>query len=122
MTEPESFKEWALLELFGHQRLAGHVTEQQLGGASFVRVDVPEDEDEPRPSKKKKELNWKWKLTRLYNPSAIYSITPVSEATARLAARSIAAEPITRWDVGEMVRQAKRTLRPAAIEDDGIDR
>jgi hypothetical protein len=37
--KPETFEEWALLELFGHQRLAGRVTEQQLGGASFVRVD-----------------------------------------------------------------------------------
>jgi hypothetical protein len=78
----ERFEEWALLELFGHQRLAGRVTEQQLGGASFVRVDVPED--------KKKG----WKLTKLYNPSAIYSITPVTEETARLVVRSISPEPV----------------------------
>lgn len=105
----ETFEEWALLELFGHQRLAGRVTEKQLGGASFVRVDVPQDDG------KKGD----WKLTKLYNPSAIYSITPVTEATARMVAKSIAAEPITRWDVGEMVREAKRALRPAPIEEVG---
>jgi len=75
------------------------VTERQLGGASFVRVDVPED------GKKKG-----YKLTRLYNPSAIYSITPVTEETARLLASQIAPEPVSRWDVQEMVKQSKRQL------------
>ena len=102
-----TFDEWALLELFGHQRLAGRVTEQQLGGSSFVRVDVPED------GKKKG-----WKLSKLYNPSAIYSITPVTEETARLVAKSISPEPVTRWDVSQMVQDAKRTLRAAPENPD----
>jgi hypothetical protein len=105
----ERFEEWALLELFGHQRMAGRVTEQQLGGASFVRVDVPED------GGKKKG----WKLTKLYNPSAIYSITPVTEETARMLAKSISPEPITRWDVTEMVREAKLRLQPRPPDDIG---
>jgi hypothetical protein len=108
MSENTKFEEWAVLELFGHQRLAGLVTEVQLGGASFVRVDVPKD-----GSKKG------WKLTKMYNPSAIYSIAPVTEATARLVAASVAGEPVTRWDVQEMVREAKRALRPAPIEEVG---
>jgi hypothetical protein len=103
----QGFSEWCLLELFGHQRLAGRVTEQQIGGASMVRVDVPED------GKKKG-----WKLTKIYNPSAIYSITPVSEPTARMLAQSIQAEPVSRWDVQEMVRDAKKALRPAAVDED----
>ena len=74
MSEQTKFEEWAVLELFGHQRLAGMVTEVQLGGASFVRVDVPED------GKKKG-----WKLTKMYNPSAIYAITPVTEETVMCA-------------------------------------
>jgi len=40
----EKFEEWALLELFGHQRLAGRVTGTAARGASFVRVDVPQDD------------------------------------------------------------------------------
>lgn len=113
-SKPETFEEWALLELFGHQRLAGKVTEQQLGGASFVRVDVPLDDKKAGHSS---GVRGGWKLTRLYNPSAIYSITPVTEETARMVAKSIAAEPITRWDVEEMVREAKRALRPAPIDE-----
>jgi hypothetical protein len=100
------FEEWCLLELFGHQRLAGMVTEKQLGGASFVRVDVPHDEKTG------------WKLTRLYNPSAIYSITPVTEETARMVAKTIAGEPVTKWDVREMVQDARRTLTPAGMDDE----
>jgi hypothetical protein len=101
------FEEWALLELFGHQRLAGLVTEVQLGGASFVRVDVPEG------GKKKG-----WKLTKMYNPSAIYSITPVTEETARMIAKSVSGEPVTRWDVREMVREANKALKPASFVDE----
>ena len=107
MSEATKFEEWALLELFGHQRLAGLVTEVQLGGASFVRVDVPED------GKKKG-----WKLTKMYNPSAIYSITPVTEETARMIAKGCTGEPMTRWDVTKMVREAKLRLRPAAIDEE----
>ena len=107
MTERAKFEEWAVLELFGHQRLAGMVTEVQLSGASFVRVDVPED------GKKKG-----WKLTKMYNPNAIYSITPVTEATARIVATSVSGEPVTRWDVQEMVREAKKALKPAYIDEE----
>ena len=108
VTEQAKFEEWAVLDLFGHQRLAGMVTEVQLGGASFVRVDVPEDG-------KKKGC----KLTKMYNPSAIYSITPVTEETARLIARSVSGESVTRWDVQEMVRDAKKALKPAYQEEAG---
>lgn len=38
----ERFEEWAILELFGHQRFAGRVSEALIGGAPFVRLDVPE--------------------------------------------------------------------------------
>ena len=40
--QPEkAFEQWAIVEIFGHQRIAGKVTEQTIGGCSFVRVDVP---------------------------------------------------------------------------------
>ena len=106
------FEEWAVLELFGHQRLAGLVTEMQLGGASFVRVDVPQDDPQKQG----------WKLTKMYHPNAIYAITPVTEETARMVAISVSGEPVTRWDVKEMVANMKRALKPAVdAEDDSYD-
>jgi hypothetical protein len=52
----EAFEGWAVLELMGHRRLAGHLSEQQIGGSSFLRIDVP---TEPP-------------ATQFYSPSAVY--------------------------------------------------
>lgn len=38
----EKFESWGLLELFGHQRLAGKLSEQTIGGVHFIRIDVPD--------------------------------------------------------------------------------
>jgi hypothetical protein len=35
------FETFAIVELFGHSIISGKVSEQVIGGASFVRVDVP---------------------------------------------------------------------------------
>jgi len=78
----QKLEAWAIVELFGHTRIAGHVSEFVIGGASFVRVDVPEVENVPA-------------FTRLYGPSAIYSISFVDEATARRAVAAISPRPIT---------------------------
>ena len=37
----DKFDHWCIVELFGHNQIAGKVTEQAIGGQSFVRVDVP---------------------------------------------------------------------------------
>lgn len=34
----EKFEEWAIIDLFGHQKIAGRISEQQIGGSSFVHV------------------------------------------------------------------------------------
>lgn len=39
--DTHKFESWCIVELFGHQRIAGLVTEQTIGGCNFVRVDVP---------------------------------------------------------------------------------
>ena len=56
----------AVVELFGHQRIAGKVTEQAFGSFTFIRIDVPETPLQPS-------------FTRLVNPTAIYAINPVTE-------------------------------------------
>ena len=81
MTEEEKFDQWAIVELFGRQVIAGRVTEQVIGGGAFIRVDVPEDGQRPA-------------FTRFYGDKAIYALTPVSEAAARAAIRRFKPEPI----------------------------
>jgi len=77
----EGFDSWAIVEVMGFKKLAGHVTEQQLAGASLVRVDVPEcvtgETTVPAYSK-------------LIGVGSIYMITPTDEATARKAAKVLA--------------------------------
>jgi len=70
MSEKSNFDTWALVELFGHQKIVGHVTEQEIAGKGFIRVDVP-------------DFNGEKSFTRFYGPDAIYSLNPVSEEVAR---------------------------------------
>lgn len=86
----QSFKQWALIELFGHSRIAGLVSEQAVGGCSFVRVDVP-------------GVGNRQPLTRLFGNGAIYSITVVTEETALAIAADIAPEPIPAWDARKLL-------------------
>ena len=89
--EGKDFKEYAIIDLFGHQRIAGRVSEQQIGGSSFVRVDVPQI-GEQKP------------FTKLFGSGAIYSITITDEETAKAAAAYIAPEPMDKWSVREMMQ------------------
>jgi len=72
------------MELFGHQKLAGKVSEATIGGGTFVRIDVPQTGERPA-------------FTRFYGSAAIYSFTPVSEEVARLALSQMQPEPVTIW-------------------------
>jgi hypothetical protein len=86
------FEHWALVELFGHQRIAGKVTESEIGGGKFLRVDVPAVGDRQA-------------LTKYYGPSAIYGITPVTEETALALAQRIDAAPVTAWDARSLLAE-----------------
>lgn len=51
MSSEAKFESWAIVEVMGHSRYAGFVHEQSIGGASFVRVDVPAVEGRPEFTK-----------------------------------------------------------------------
>lgn len=85
----QKFELTAVVELFGHQRMAGKVTEQNIGVATFVRIDVPETNSQPS-------------FSRLVNPSAIYAINPVTDDVMKLMAEQITSKPIESWDIQKM--------------------
>lgn len=95
MDQQEKFDVWALVELFGHGRIAGRVQEKNFGGSTFLQVDVPETEKQPA-------------FSRLLNPSAIYAINPLDEKTARNYAEGINSAPIKSWDITEFMAKAKQ--------------
>ena len=87
---------WVILELFGHKVVAGYMSKDESLGAPLVRVDVPKTSLFPG-------------FTRHYNPSAIYSISYVSEEVARVTAESIKENPVSVYvpELGDLNRLAE---------------
>ena len=101
--EKEGF--WATVEIMGHQQYAGFVSEQVMGGASFVRVDVPEHGDCAAFSK-------------MFGAQSIYCITPVSEEAARGVVMRLKKQPMSEWDLPDSWRQAISQQRLPYHDDD----
>lgn len=78
------FEQFAIVELFGHQVIAGKVSEQVIGGQGFVRVDVP-------------AVGGQDAFTKFYGSGAIYAITPCDEDTMLAAAGGLVRKPIEVW-------------------------
>lgn len=80
--QPESFGVWGILELMGHVKMAGFITEEERFGVKMGRIDVPaSDGDEA--------------LTQYFGGSSIYRLTPVTEEIARAFAISNRPRPVT---------------------------
>lgn len=109
--ERHEFRQWAIVELFGHARIAGMLTEQTIGGNSFVRVDVPEfiDEGQTFPA-----------VTRLLGQASIYGITFVDEATAKIAAREIRYQPVSVWSLRRGLEGLPADTRQHLLEESDI--
>jgi len=41
------FSDWAILELMGHRRLGGYVSQQEIAGAAMLRIDIPGEDGQP---------------------------------------------------------------------------
>jgi hypothetical protein len=78
--EPEKFEAWGFVELMGHNRIAGKLSEQCIAGRNFLRVDVPQADGSFR--------------TQYYGASAIFAMHPTDEATARKLVQRMSPEPV----------------------------
>lgn len=79
----EAFEGWAIVELMGHRRLAGHISEQDIAGQAFLRLDVPAEQP----------------VTQFYSAAAVYCITPTTEEIARGLAARISPHPVSRYEL-----------------------
>lgn len=61
---------WCVIEQLGHRVLAGFVSEVEIAGAGFIRVDLWSEEGAP-------------KTTQFISPSSVYAITPTTEEAVR---------------------------------------
>lgn len=75
----EPFVGWAILELMGHRRLAGYVTEIEMAGAGMFRIDVPHSNRVGHDQ----DLASIDGTTQFYSPAALYCLTPTTEQIAR---------------------------------------
>lgn len=86
----EKFEAWGLVELMGHQRVAGRLSEQPLGGGNLLRVDVPNGESF---------------RTAYYGASAIYAVHITDEAAARAIAANIGTRPPYAFELEQSMRR-----------------
>ena len=90
-----NFETWAIVELFGHNQLAGKVTTETIASQEFVRIDVPKTEKVPA-------------FTKYHLPTAVYGITPVDEDYATRMAARINAQPINDYKHNEVITEIIR--------------
>lgn len=96
---------WGIVELFGHSKVAGKLTEQNIAGTNMLRVDVPETEKQPA-------------FTKFYGSAAIYAINPVTEEVAKAKAHQLSVAPIDAWDIRTMTDKIMQLQKNALPESD----
>ncbi len=93
MSNPsEKFEMFMVVELFGHQKISGKVSEQTIGGNGFIRVDVP-------------QTTRRDGFTKFYGGGAIYAMTPVSEQVAKLMAERLQSEPVSEYTLSQELQK-----------------
>ena len=95
-----SLDTWAVVEIMGYKRFAGHVTEQEIAGVTMLRIEVP-DTDEQQA------------FVKIYPAQSIHRITLATEDEAMAAARGFAARPLDGW----MMRARQPGDEPVAAAD-----
>nr|DAV65213.1 MAG TPA: hypothetical protein [Caudoviricetes sp.] len=98
------FDLWCLVELFGHSRVVGKCTEQNIAGANMLRVDVPATKNSPG-------------FTRFLSAGAIYAINPISEDVAREMADNLQIQPVSVWDIKHLVDQQLKALQTPEVDN-----
>ena len=104
MSEQTAPDTWAIVELMGHVKLGGRLTEEERFGAKLGRLDIPNPTGEGF-------------VTRFFGGASVYSITIVTEEAARVVAVRAPA-PVSPW---EMPKQPAALPRARQREDDDQD-
>lgn len=112
--QTSTFDQWGIVEVMGHRSFGGRITEETIGGTSFVRVDVPETIRQPA-------------FTKLFGAGSIYCISPTTEALARQYQEGRGSSPpVSEYDLPSETQDAIRAGRrlidarevPASVSDD----
>ena len=100
---------WAVLELMGHRKLAGHVT---MDGPLY-RIDVYLQDES--------EAGVKAIATQWYGQAAIYCLTATTKENCLALTRSHQPAPISRWELPEKVAAGSGAPREDFDDVDAVD-
>jgi hypothetical protein len=107
-TDQVTFEGWCILEILGHRRLGGYIREQEIAGATFLRIDIPREKEGPAVE-----------ATQFYSPTSVYCLTPVSETMARAVALRNKPQPVQRWELPSPKTSPNNWDQDAYQGDDG---
>jgi hypothetical protein len=98
----ESSAQWAIIEVMGHGKAAGRYCVEN----GLHRVDIPQEDGSYH--------------TKYYGNGAIFCITMVDEAAARLVAKQLRAteqQPIGVWSLRQELKRLQTPAGPKAVID-----
>jgi hypothetical protein len=106
MQELPKFEQWAIVELMGHVKIAGLVTEEEHFGAKLGRIDIPSGDGF---------------VTQFFNGSSLYRLTPTTEEIARGVAAANQPTPVHRWELPEQKQLSAPVVEAEYPDDDDDD-
>lgn len=122
-TGPFSEPTWAILELMGHRRKIGRVTQVEVFGAKMCRIEVLQPGTDPGILQPGDVAASDKFHTELYGGSSIYALTPVDEKTARFeATRNLPNQaPVDKWSMREAMETDLERAREVGARE-GYDK
>ena len=103
----DKFEHWGIVELMGHQRAAGRLSEETIGGANMLRVDVPEGDTF---------------RTAYYGSSAIYAVHITDERIARAVADGMGRRPPYAYEISRLLPAPNPdAITSAQVDEDHDD-
>lgn len=101
---------WAIVELMGHVRLAGRISEEEKFGAKMGRIDIPNPDQS--------ETSTGPFITQFFGGGSVYRITLVTEEVARHVAKGTTSAPISPWDFPKQLQAAEAIDEQRSYEDE----
>ncbi|HEY9825209.1 MAG TPA: hypothetical protein V6D19_07160 [Stenomitos sp.] len=102
----DEFTGWAILEIMGHRRLGGFLSEQAIAGGKMLRIDIPGPNET--------------KTSQFYNIGSVYSVTPCAEEIAKAFALKHQPEPVARWELPQLPNAVIQSADTSFDEDDDV--
>lgn len=104
---PSPAEAWACVEIFGHRKHYGRVSEVEKFGTKMLRVDVPQGQSADDKFD-----------TFYYGGGSIFSLTPMTEEAARKWAEYYAPKPARPLD---LLPPASESIEPPSHDEDFHD-